>query len=97
MASFGKDVNKAGINLDNIRTKAGKEFFNRLEMLVQWHLLNGGAPEEILRGILEIEREAMITCCNANVIHNIYPEGLKVSDHMMNPNIGGYLGTKEEK
>lgn len=31
---------------------------------------------------------------NPNVIHNVYPEGLPVPEHMMNPNIGGYHGKK---
>jgi len=70
---------------DDIRTKAGQELFNRVNMIYGSHVWG-----EVLRGIIEIEREAMITCCKANVIHNIYPDGLPVPEHMMDPNIGGW-------
>jgi len=75
---------------DDIRTKAGQELFNRVNMIYGSHVWG-----EVLRGIIEIEREAMITCCKANVIHNIYPEGLSVPEHMMNPNIGGWKKATE--
>jgi len=75
---------------DDIKTKAGKELFKRINMIY-----GSSVWGEVLRGIIEIEREAMITCHNANVIHNIYPEGLEVPKHMMNPNIGGWLKLKD--
>lgn len=31
------------------------------------------------------------------VLHYIYPNGKKVSKEMMNPNIGGYLGNKNDQ
>jgi len=77
---------------DDIRTKAGKELFNRINMIygsIVWG--------EILRGIIEIEREAIVTCHNPNVIHNIYPDGLEVPKHMMDPNIGGKIPRPEEE
>ena len=78
------------MNPNDIRTKAGKDLFNLVNQnygSIVW------GP--ILAGIIEIEREAMITCHNANVIHNIYPEGLPVPEHMMNPNIGGWIKATE--
>jgi hypothetical protein len=74
------------IHPDQIRTKSGRDLFNLVNQ-------NYGSSiwGPILAGIIEIEREAMITCHNANVIHNIYPEGKKVPDSMMNPNIGGLI------
>jgi hypothetical protein len=33
---------------------------------------------------------------NPHVIHKVYPGGYKVPDHMMDPNIGGYLGKKDQ-
>ena len=33
---------------------------------------------------------------NPNVIHKVYPDGYKVPDHMMDPNIGGYLGNNDK-
>ena len=33
---------------------------------------------------------------NPHVIHKVYPDGYKVRDHMMDPNIGGYLGNNDK-
>ena len=79
------------MNPDDIRTQAGKDLFKLIND--NWGSSVWGP---VLRGILEIEREAMVTCHNANVIHNIYPDGLPVPEHMMNPNIGGFRGTSKK-
>lgn len=31
---------------------------------------------------------------NPNVIHRVYPQGMKVPDHMMDPNVGGWKVNK---
>ncbi len=31
---------------------------------------------------------------DSNVVHRVYPEGRKVPEHMMNPNIGGWNKNK---
>lgn len=36
--------------------------------------------------------ERTIDLSNPNVVHITYPNGYKVPSHMMDPNIGGYLG-----
>ena len=77
--------------IEEIKTKAGKELFKLMNE--NWGSIVWGP---VFRGIIEIEREAMKTCCSANVIHNIYPEGLKVPEHMMNPHIGGYRGDNND-
>ena len=76
--------------MDEIRTEAGKKLFNLVNQnygSIVW------GP--ILAGIIEIEREAMITCHNANVIHNIYPDGMDYPKDMLDPNIGGWLKATE--
>ena len=64
--------------MDQIKTKAGRELFKYMNE--NWGSIVWGP---VLKGIIEIEREAMITCCNANVVHNIYPDGMRLPDNMM--------------
>jgi len=33
---------------------------------------------------------------NPNVVHRVYPEGLKVPDHMLDPNVGNFWSGKKE-
>ena len=40
----------------------------------------------------EAGTELILDTSNPNVIHYTYPNGKNVPEHMMNPNIGGYLG-----
>lgn len=70
--------------MDEIRTEAGKKLFNLVNQ--NYGSIIWGS---VLKGILEIEKEAMITCCRANVIHNVYPDGMSIPEHMLNPKIGG--------
>ena len=78
--------------IDKIKTEAGKKLFSYMNK--HWGSIVWGP---VFHGILEIEAEAMKSCCNANVIHNVYPEGKEYPKEMLDPNIGGYWYKPKEE
>jgi hypothetical protein len=40
--------------------------------------------------------EVILDISNPNVLHYIYPNGKKVPEHMMDPNIGGHFAKKKD-
>lgn len=45
---------------------------------------------------LRREPDVILDTSIPGVLHYTYPEGKKVPEHMMNPNIGGFHGKKED-
>jgi len=44
-----------------------------------------------------IKLEKIVDTSNPNVVHIIYPNGRDVPEEMLDPNIGGFLGRKNQK
>ena len=44
----------------------------------------------------DLPEDTIIDLSQPGIIHRIYPSGREVPKSMMNPNIGGWLGKKEE-